>query len=374
MEVLALLVIILIVANLQIMLFCDWVFNKLDYTCQFSVSEAHEGDEIFLVETVHNRKILPVPWLKVNINTSKWLDFAETLSVVAQESRCVTSNFLLKSYQKTIRRWKVKCSKRGVFTTENVTFIGGDLFNLSNVSFPVRVDAKVVVYPEVLNLEEMFVPANYLQGDNIVRRWIVDDPFIVAGAREYTSGDSMNRIHWRATAKEGRLMVRKNDFTSRLSLTVILNIQSIEFEYKDVVDKEMMELGIKAAATFLDKALKTGSPVRLASNSCTVDKKDEMIFTDEASGRNHIGELLKILAQLQLMNLMDFDNFLPEIAEGIQGSDIIIITCYINEQICSTARALKLKGNSVKLLILDPLVNVSDLPGDLDCYILAGGD
>ena len=33
-----------------------------------------KGDRIKVIEIVHNSKLLPVPWLKVDIHTSRWLN------------------------------------------------------------------------------------------------------------------------------------------------------------------------------------------------------------------------------------------------------------------------------------------------------------
>lgn len=372
MEIVALLIILFSVLGLQGLLFLKMATHKLDYKCEFSTEEAHEGDELFLVETVRNRKFLPVPWLKVDIHSSRWLDFAGTKSVIAQDSRRVTSSFVLKSYQKTTRRWKLKCLKRGIFTTENVTLLWGDPLGFSTGSIPVRVDARIVVYPEIVDMDKLLVPVNFLQGNTIVRRWIVDDPFIIAGAREYTPHDPMNRVHWQATAREGQLMVRKNDFTSQLSLTILLNIQSIEFEYKGVVDKEMIELGIKIAATLLDKALRMGVPVRLATNGCTIDDDSHMVYTGVASGKEHISGLLKILSKLELQNLKDFEDFVAEKAGEIDNNEVVIITSYLSEGISELARNFIKHGNAVKIILLDSLIEGKNLPGDLDIFVLAG--
>ena len=85
MEILALALIAFAVISVQAFLFRRFAFKKLEYKCEFSVNEAHEGDDIYLVETAYNGKLLPVPWLKVELNSSRWLDFAGTRSILAQE-------------------------------------------------------------------------------------------------------------------------------------------------------------------------------------------------------------------------------------------------------------------------------------------------
>jgi uncharacterized protein (DUF58 family) len=372
-EVLALAAIAGIIILLQASLFKHTAFKKLEYKCGFSVNEAHEGDEIYLIETIYNKKLLPVPWLKVEINSSKWLEFAETRSVIAQENRYVTSSFFLKSYQKVTRRWKLKCLKRGVFCIDTVTLITGDLLGNASDSIPVDINAVIQVYPQTINLEETFMPVSYLQGDTIVKRWINEDPFIISGTREYTTRDPMNKIHWSSTARMGRLMVRQNDFTSQYGLSVILNIQSIENEYFDAVYKDFIELGIKAAATIFDKALRNGTPARLATNGSTFDGGRQMVYTQEASGRSHISSLLSILARLELSRIKDFEDFLIDISEDITNSEVVLITSYLTENICNLLRRMKLRNNAIRILITNKSIETAALPQDMDIYILKEG-
>lgn len=371
MDVVALAIILFAAVTLQGWIFCRFAFSRLEYACRFSVEEAHEGDDLYLVETVYNKKPLPIPWLKVDIHSSRWLDFAGTCSVVTQDNRRVTSTFLLKGYQRTTRRWKLKCLKRGIFQTENVTLVSGDLLSVRSVSIPMKVGAGLVVYPEVLPIEEMFIPVNYLQSDHIVRRWMVDDPFIVAGAREYTPGDPMNRVHWPATAREGKLMIRKNEHTSQMSFCILLNMQSRQFEQNDVVDKRLAELGIKVAATLLDRALAEGAPVRLGTNGCTLEDSGRMVFSEELSGREHVKGLLRILAGLTMRTVKDFETYLDDRVQEIYNSEVLLITPYLSRGICEHARALEAAMNSVRVILLHPNYETGLVPGDLDLYVLS---
>ncbi|HOA97611.1 MAG TPA: DUF58 domain-containing protein, partial [Acetivibrio saccincola] len=226
MEILALIIIFLAAVYIQGFLLNFFLFHNLEYSCSFSVDKATEGDSIFLEEIIYNKKPIPISWIKAEIYTSKWLDFAGKDAVIAQESRFVTSNFFLKSYQKTTRRWNVKCLKRGYYKIDKITLVGGDfLGSFSESSDVIDVEAQLLVYPAPVVLEWCFRPASRIIGDTIVRRWINDDPFMFSGIREYMPGDALNRIHWKATASRNRLMVKKNDFTANLKTAVVLNIQ-----------------------------------------------------------------------------------------------------------------------------------------------------
>ena len=94
MEILVLMLLLTGVAVGQMLLYAKWVFRRLDYTCRLSREEAREGEEIEILETVANRKWLPVPWLKSEIATARWLDFAGAQSAVADKTRFVPSFFI----------------------------------------------------------------------------------------------------------------------------------------------------------------------------------------------------------------------------------------------------------------------------------------
>jgi uncharacterized protein (DUF58 family) len=243
--------------------------------------------------------------------------------------------------------------------------------NFEVVSIPVRVDASLIVYPSTVDIESLFVPVNLLQSDRTVNRWIIDDPFIVAGSREYTSGDPLNRVHWPSTAKTGNLMIKKNEFTSQRSMTVLLNMQSQLYEYADTINKGIAELGIKVAATLIDTCLKDGVPVRFGTNGCTHADSRDAIFTGEASDMDHIKGLLKILAQLIMKNVEDFEAFLDEALERLQDTEVVIITAYLSRKICMQADQLAEYGNTVSILLLAEEFEDDVRPETAELYVLS---
>ena len=203
MEFVAILFMVIVLLVSQLILFAKNRFRHFQYTCFFTKDEVMEGDEVGLVEIVSNRKWLPLPWLKSELSTSRWLEYAGSQSEVVGDRRYVPSFFTLKSYQKVSRTWKVRCLKRGVFEIRRVDLVGSDLLGFSSFSHSVQVNACLTVLPRPLENNELACPPQYLKGDTVVRRQLLADPFYVAGVREYTGLEPMNRIHWNATAREG---------------------------------------------------------------------------------------------------------------------------------------------------------------------------
>ena len=47
-------------------------------------------------------------------------------------------------------------------------------------------------------------------GEQVTNRRIVEDPLRLAGVRDYRPGDSVRHIHWKSTARQGRLQTKVN--------------------------------------------------------------------------------------------------------------------------------------------------------------------
>ncbi|MEA4822617.1 MAG: DUF58 domain-containing protein [Clostridiaceae bacterium] len=304
-----------------------YALENVRYRCGFSLREATEGDELWLEETVENRKTLPLQWLKVHIPTSRYLEFARTRSVVAQDKRYVDSSFTLHGFEKITRRWKVRCLKRGVFTIKQVSLVGGALALPALKSTPITTDAEIIVYPASLEPDKWLKPVSPVSGAQPMQRFILEDPFLVAGAKEYQSSDPLNRIHWNATAEAGKLMTRKNEYTTDTNVLVVLNIRSREAESIEVLDPETAEKGIRVAAGLFRRALAEGVMIGLATNGRTENGND-IFVSPVLSGFNHVRELLTDLARIRLEAKVGLTELLLALSRESAGLELVVITSY----------------------------------------------
>ena len=367
MTLLAVLVLLVLAVWLQGLVFRKFSFRKLRYTCRFSTSEAMEGDEIALIEEVENRGLLPLPWLKAELTSSRWLEFADSQSLVTEETRFVPSFFMMKPHHKVTRRWKVRCLKRGIYDLKKVVLVTTDLLGGCSPSQMVDVNARLTVLPTPADLTLDFRTPKHMIGDVIVRRHLLFDPFLIAGVRAYTPGDTMNRIHWLATARQGELMVHNNEYSAGQSLSVILNMQSRPYEKDGVIDKDKIEDAIRLAAGYFDSTLRTGIPVRFLCNAGPLHSR-EAVVTEEYHGREHVNELMRRLAALPLSSTENFPTFLGTTCRDINSSDIVILTCYANADIFAYATQKQAMGSNVKLIHIGSLPDTVEPPDDLPVF------
>lgn len=357
MEFLALLVIIAVIFFAEHIIYLKYGMTKIEYKCSFSTDEAYEGDEIEFIEEISNAKLLPVCWLKSELTSSKWLDMAELESVVTGNTRFISSIFMLRSYHKICRRWKVKCLKRGVFSIEKTTLVASDLFGTETLSMPVKLDAFVRVLPVPLPADSFTDDRNsFLNGDVFVKRQLVSDPFFYNGIHEYFPGDSMKKICWKATAAADELMVYTNDYTAEKSAAVILNCQSMENEFGNPHDEAALEICIKIAASILNEFSEKGVPFGLLSNGRITDEPEPVISEIRT---NQLIEDLRVLAELRFDACVSFGEFLNTFCLNLMQTDIYIVTPYIDDNTIAFAEA---KACTV-------IVTTGGIPDNMPCGI-----
>jgi hypothetical protein len=91
---------------------------------------------------------------------------------------------------------------------------------------------------------------------------LVDSDISFHAIREYVAGDSRRQIHWRSTAKTGRLMVRQYEESRRSRMAIVLASAESEF-----LDDDEFELAVACAASLGLRAVRDARDVVIATGS-----------------------------------------------------------------------------------------------------------
>ena len=154
----------------------------------------HTFSETF---TVRNAFFLPKLWLEIRDNS--------TLPG-HRASHVVPSLWPGYNYQ-----WRVEtpCQARGEFELGPVTILSGDPFGFFLT--PRHIDAKerMIVYPRIVPLNNIKLPVGLLSGGDASRHMTQHITTNAAGVRDYVPGDSINRVHWKSTARRNQLIVKE---------------------------------------------------------------------------------------------------------------------------------------------------------------------
>ena len=328
----------------QYLLYVRLGLKNVTYDLTLSVSEAFEGDEIEVVEEIENAKLLPLPWVRTEINCSRWLTFhGQKQDKNNKEQRGLVSGiFVLRGYQKCRRVWRVRCDKRGVFSVSDVSVSVSDLFGLAKPTMVVKIDKKIRVLPSPVELETGVMSAEAFIGDIVVERFVLPDPFVISGAKEYTGREPMNRIHWSQTARTGTLMAYNNEFTTERRVLIVLNMQRGYNLERQQLSVPVLESQIKAAAFILDHCYKSRTEVSLVANSTTG------LCTEYGTGYQHTIDVLRSLAELKNGCGKHIDDLFSELS--FNGyTDVVLITPFISDKVVEVLAVLQNNGVAISL-------------------------
>ena len=326
--------------------------TAVSYSRYFSTKAAYEGDCLEMVEEIINAKFLPLPWLRLESSIARGLEFGrqDNLGIHAGDIyQNHISLFYLRPYRHIKRRHLVTCERRGFYRLESVTMTTGDLFGLSSRVQSFQLQLELLVYPKLIDLTDLPLPIHSWLGELAVKRWIVEDPFLTAGIREYSSGDSLGLVNWKATARTGIMQVHKKDYTADSRLVICLNVEISDSMWRTVTDLERIELGIRYAATIAEYALQHGLEIKFICNGRLEESEfREPVHSGVISG---LEELLELLSKLTLDRTLPMSRLLELQAEdGNRDSDFLIISCHRGAELQLAAEQLIVQGNGVEWL------------------------
>lgn len=352
MELIVMAVILAAVLVVQYLVYAKNGLKHVTYTLTISTPEAFEGDEIEVVEEIENAKALPLPWIRTEISCSRWLCFSKDTAFsdkpADSQRGLVSSIFVLKGRQKCRRSWRVRCEKRGVFSIEDVSVSVSDLFGLCRPSMVVKLRQTVRVLPTPTDMECGALSTESFIGDNTVQRFVLPDPFVISGAKEYTGREPMNRIHWAQTARTGTLMAYCNEFTTERRMLIVLNMQREYHRERDRLTVSVLEAQIKAAAFMLDYCYKTRTECAMAINAA------KPLVSEHGEGYEHTVEALRTLAELKNGCGQHIDDFMAGL-DFHRYTDVVYIGNFISEKTAEILSGLSQSGKCCGILSTEPL-------------------
>jgi uncharacterized protein (DUF58 family) len=160
---------------------------------------------------VNNRLPLARLWLEVKDNSSLPGNFgSRVLSIIGpRQQRSYVSYTLL--------------NRRGVFRLGPTVISSGDPFGLFRKSRTIPTDQELLVLPYVVRLKQFPSPMGQFPGGKAILQKATDVTPQAAGVREYYPGDALRSIHWPASARKDRLMVKEFEQDPQADVWIFLD-------------------------------------------------------------------------------------------------------------------------------------------------------
>lgn len=343
---------------IQYLVYKRFALKHLQYTRKFSQQKCFEGEEIEMVEIISNDKWLLLPWLYVESQLDSLLKFGKLENLSVSSGNYYQNHhsfFTLRGRTKVTRKHKLTPLRRGVYKLNTVTITTGDLLGAVKKSLLVPLNSTLTVYPKSSYLSIDQLPFHSYQGDSSVKRFIMPDPFVVVGTRQYSSGDTFKQINWKATARVGSLQVHQYDFTADRKLMVVLNVDDREGMWRDVMNIEMIEEGIRYAAGVTEAVIKSGMEAGFATNMRSKAEASSIVI-DVNAGEQHWYNILEELAKLQLERAETFVQLFERLAISLSlKTDFLILSTYWNDELNALLQQLRMRGHDALVINLNEL-------------------
>jgi uncharacterized protein (DUF58 family) len=329
-----------------------YCLRRVEYIRRVSHKQVFFGEEVIFEIEITNRKPLPLAWLKVEDELPEALTLLKGKSSPSHEDRVTLTNiFPIGMYHRVKRRFPIRCPQRGAFIIGPTRLQSGDLFGFFRRDMEITKNDYLLVYPRLVPLEKLSIPSQQLFGDIRLRHHLFQDPVLTAGVREYQSGDALKRIHWKSSARLGRLQTKIFEPTTTIDISIFLDARTLRAPLWGS-SYQLQELGIITAASISQHALNAGFRVGLYVNQIT-RFSEGLLSVPPSQHPDQMLRILEALAQLHQVETIPITTYLrQEVASLPWGSTLLVISAQPDEKLLATLLDLKRVGRSIALVVI----------------------
>ena len=313
---------------------------------------AFSGDQVMVDVTVRNDGRLPVPWLEVH----------ESLPVELAAPPFYREVATLGSRARRRFSYTLQCRRRGYYPIGPLTMQTGDLLGILRHSQIEVAPQHIIVYPRVVPLRRLGLPTRSPLVALPARSPLFEDPARVMGVRDYQRGDSPRRIHWTATARAGRLLVKQYQPAIARETLVCLDLDAEDYGQRQ--RQTATELAIVVAASIANHVVvQERLPVGLATEAWDpLLESSARFFLPPRPERAHLMNLLEVLARVQTTKGVPFVELLRRQSVHLPwGATLVIITGRESEALFDMLLYLRRAGSAVVLILVQPVHSSASL-------------
>ncbi len=171
------------------------------------------------------------------------------------------------SQQRTVR-YPVRSDARGRYRIGPLRLRLADPFGLVELTRSFTTIDRLTVVPTVQALPAVRLGGAWESGGESVSRSVAIRGDDDAATREYRNGDDLRKVHWRSTARVGKLMVRREERPWQSRATLLLDTRSAA--HRGDGPGSSFEWAVSAIASVGVHAARRGFSVRMITDAGTV--------------------------------------------------------------------------------------------------------
>lgn len=327
----------------------EWSLSRLHYDAECSTLLAEPGETITFTSHVENRSLLPALYIQL----SEYLpaeaalhaeeDWMAAHTHLRPDELCVSDITFLLPRRRRTASLSFTLPRRGWYRLGRATVCAGDFLGIRE-SFR-RDDAKleVVVIPERSDDPDIMRSLGGFLGDISVRRFILEDPVLTVGFREYTGREPMKAISWNQSARTGVLQVKQYDHTVDITVSVILNSEG--------GTREQMEQCYRITRTVCEELEAKGIPYEFRTNGDLTGPVDFLHWVAEGLGQQHLRTILYGLGRGNCRHIGSLDQLIRRAVRRARSNQgYIVITPPLSAEKRQCVERLRANGSTLCVL------------------------
>jgi uncharacterized protein (DUF58 family) len=325
--------------------------EEVTYDRELSERRVFLKEEISMTVSLTNRKPIPLAWIHVEDGLPDALEVIDgDVSTNVQPSiQSIDHSTSMAWYERIKWRYRLKCSQRGLHKLGPARIESGDPFGFLRNMIRVPIPDTVLVYPHVVPLQNLGIPADRPLGEVRKGLPIFVDLSRPSGLREYVLGDPLKTIDWKATAKSQTLQVRTYEPSSTYTVIIVVAVDT-STPHWDSYDPENLERVISVAASMATFATDERYTVGLFSNDMPITGNKPMTVSP-SRGKDQLATILGTLATIRSYAIAPMSKQLMAYFQRFPlGSTLVVCTSFIHDEFVDTLNSLR--GQGFKIVIL----------------------
>jgi len=277
----------------------------VNYDYSLSKKAVEIGESTAFISTITNESRLFIPFIRMVEILPKIQMLTE--GVVLEDDRVITgysthkSTIYLMARSQLHRHLEISFKHRGCHVFRGAILQGGNFIGLVGKHKKFEKIHTVVVYPSLIQTPYLTEILGGFLGDLSVRRFIMEDPILTIGMREYTGKEPLNQISWKHTARTSQmlgnhqLMVKQFDYTTEMVVIVFLDISSDSY-----LEPQQYETCFSLARTICQELEQRKIPFEFTTNAIIegdYEKQSASTRITQNLGKNHLQRILEKLGR-----------------------------------------------------------------------------
>ena len=252
----------------------------------------------------------------------------------------------------------VKFLKRGVFTTSAFEVVALDPLGVFAFTHKVSSEGEVVVYPTPQQMQEIsFAGAGRFGWQEMVSVALRGSSVEPDGVRMYSPGDPLRRIHWRQTARTGRLTVIEFEEPQATSIALLLDCERGTEIGRETATT--FEYAVNAAASLAYQAVQESAEFRLfvpeGLDTTPLLRGIYGSVAEQGGGQDQLFRILEALARVNAESPQGITSLFGEVAARVsQGTVLIVLTANPDLALADVVQRYTASGGRAIVMYIDP--------------------